>query len=577
MMIGRTMMRLARMDAREITWRGTTAARTLLDRARTHLTTPVWTRDALLPGLAPLAELTAVRAALTTRRWDDAHRELSRHFAATPQRFVISQGVKPALIARIRHDVPGATQHAASRADRILAGEYDLLGYHGLRFEPVGLDRPTRPALPDWHLDPVHCRSAPRAFWSSVPYLDPAHGDHKIIWELNRHQHWLTLGRAFWLTGKQAYRDRCIAELSNWLATNPPLVGINWASMLELAFRSISWIWAIHLFAEGPAEPVGDGARPQDGSPWLVDLLVGLDRQLAHIEHNLSHYFSPNTHLLGEALALYVAGRALPELAASPQRAAIGRRILLQQIDRQVAKDGGHCERSTHYHRYALDFYSLALIVARQTGDDDAAARFTDAVDRLALAARMLADDQGRLPHIGDDDGGALTPMTGREPHDVRDSLATAAVLVNRPELHSAGLTPEETLWMLGPSCRPRPSGASPWRSGALPGTGYYVSRSAGSDHLVIDGGPHGYQNGGHAHADALSLTFAVRGVSFLIDPGTASYTADPVVRDRMRSSAHAQHTDARRSPVSIRAERAIPLVARRQRRRARLAHRRRV
>ena len=74
--------------------------------------------------------------------------------------------------------------------------------------------------------------------------------------------------------------------------------------------------------------------------------------------------------------------------------------------------------------------------------------------------------------------------------------------------------------------------------SGALGSTGYYVSRSAASDHLVIDGGPHGYQNGGHAHADALSLTFAVRGVPLLIDPGTASYTADPIVRDRMRSSA---------------------------------------
>ncbi len=45
-----------------------------------------------------------------------------------------------------------------------------------------------------------------------------------------------------------------------------------------------------------------------------MDLLLALDRQLAHIEQNLSHYFSPNTHLLGEALALYVAGRALPML-----------------------------------------------------------------------------------------------------------------------------------------------------------------------------------------------------------------------------------------------------------------------
>ena len=42
----------------------------------------------------------------------------------------------------------------------------------------------------------------------------------------------------------------------------------------------------------------------------LVDLLVSLDRQLTHVQHNLSSYFSPNTHLSGEALALYAVSAA---------------------------------------------------------------------------------------------------------------------------------------------------------------------------------------------------------------------------------------------------------------------------
>src|SRR5205807_8897936 len=166
------------------------------------------------------------------------------------------------------------------------------------------------------------------AFWSEVPYLDPKCGDHKIIWELNRHQHWLTLGRAFWLTGDVRYRDHCIAELKSWMADNPPLMGINWASMLELGFRSLSWLWALNLFVDQTVD---------DPSPWTVDLLVALDRQLGHIERNLSYYFSPNTHLLGEAVALYVGGRVVPELAASPRRAALGRQILVNEIDRQIA------------------------------------------------------------------------------------------------------------------------------------------------------------------------------------------------------------------------------------------------
>ncbi|MCU1385813.1 MAG: hypothetical protein JWL71_4510, partial [Acidobacteria bacterium] len=524
-MIRRTIARLARMDAAEIAWRGTAAARIVVDRVRTRVVTPRWARIDLHRALTGAPELRAVRSALAKQRWDDAQRELARHFATAPQRFAISPESRPALVDRIRREYPNAARDAAARADRILRGEYDLLAYRGLRFDP-----PAPPALVDWHLDPVLNRRPPQTFWAGVTYLDPQWGDHKVIWELNRHQHWLALGRAFWLTGDRRYRDRCLAELAGWLDANPPLIGVNWASMLELAFRSISWLWAIQLFAETPADqPIGDD------SPWLVDLLVGLDRQLAHIEHNLSHYFSPNTHLLGEALALYVVGSALPELGASGRRAALGRRILIAQIDRQIAVDGGHCERSTHYHRYTLDFYALALTSARLAGDDEAAARFEDAVSRLGAAARLLADDRGRVPHIGDDDAGALTPLTGRDPDDLRDSLAVAAALVNRPDFQIES-APEEALWLLGP----RPAlGSQPFAvtSGALPDTGYFVSRSA-AHHMVIDGGPHGYQNGGHAHADALALTFTVHGVPLLIDPGTGCYTTDAAIRDRMRSTA---------------------------------------
>src|SRR5262249_5164270 len=152
------------------------------------------------------------------------------------------------------------------------------------------------------------------------------------------------------------------------------------------------------------------------------DLLLALDRQLTHVERNLSYYFSPNTHILGEGLALYVAGLALPELAASGRRAALGRRILIDGIARQIGPDGGHCERSAHYHRYTPDFYLLALVGSRLTADT-AAQEFAEAVSRLAGAARLLADDRGRLTHVGDDDGGLMLPIAGREPADVRDSL----------------------------------------------------------------------------------------------------------------------------------------------------------
>jgi hypothetical protein len=75
------------------------------------------------------------------------------------------------------------------------------------------------------------------------------------------------------------------------------------------------------------------------------------------------------------------------------------------------------------------------------------------------------------------------------------------------------------------------------WKSRALAASGYYVSRTARGDHLVFDAGPHGFLNGGHAHADALSLTIAAARRPLVVDPGTAAYTIDPALRDWFRST----------------------------------------
>ncbi len=132
---------------------------------------------------------------------------------------------------------------------------------------------------------------------------------------------------------------------------------------------------------------------------------------------------------------------------------------------------------------------------------------------------------------------------------DWRDSLAIAAALVRRPELQ-VGAAPEEAVWMLGSAIR-NPQSAIRNRatsSAALPDTGYYVSRSAAGDHLVIDGGPHGYQNGGHAHADALSLTASAR------RRPAAHRSGHRLLHHRSRPARSAavdgapQHADARRS-----------------------------
>jgi hypothetical protein len=454
---------------------------------------------------------------------------LCRHFVTRRPRFVLHPSARDDVRFQTLTNDPELVETAEHAATRIIDGSYDLLGYEGLHWGPG--------SRIDWQLDPVTQRRAPLRFWADVSYLDPSIGDHKVIWELNRHQHWLVLGRAWWLTSDRRFRDEFVRQLESWLAANPPLVGLNWVSALELALRSLSWLWALEFFAS-----------PDPGrSAWSVDLLLGIDRQLRHVERNLSVYFSPNTHLLGEGLSLYVCGQSLPELAASSRWARVGREVLFTEADRQVLADGVHAERSAHYHRYALDFYLLALSVARITGDQETGERLTPVVRALAGFMRDVSDWSGRFPLIGDDDGGELCPIAGPSGNDASSSLGWASVLLGCPGL-AVGPRPEPVVWLTGvlretsPETPQTPAcAAESHASSSYPAAGYYISR-LGRSHLVFDAGCHGFLTGGHAHADALAVTLVADGLPLLVDSGTATYVMDPRSRDYFRSS-HAHNT----------------------------------
>jgi len=232
--------RLRHMTRQEVSWRARAAARTAGDRMAARLRPRGWNRGDIGNALADGVVDEPLRTAIAAGQWDTIHDRLAQRIRGRASRFTLDPAASTGVRAEVLRRWPAAATQAAERADTILAGRYDLLGYRALAFGgPEG--------AVDWQLDPVHKRRPPHVFWADVPYLDPAIGDHKIIWELNRHQHWLQLGRAHWLTGDPRYARRILEELDGWIAANPPLVGINWASMLEIGLRAISWTWGLHF------------------------------------------------------------------------------------------------------------------------------------------------------------------------------------------------------------------------------------------------------------------------------------------------------------------------------------------
>lgn len=410
-------------------------------------------------------------------------------------------------------------------ADKSLDGRFDLLGMRDLQFgTPI-----------DWHLEPTSGKRSPRIHWKALDNLDDElTGDKKVVWELNRHQHLLALAYTYLCTNNERYALCAVKHMTDWIRDNPPASGINWTSSLELAFRCISWLWTIAMLQSWP------GWRKSQ----ILTIKESLCAQGVHIESYLSTYYSPNTHLTGEALGLYYLGHCLPELKKADRWHRLGRSILLDQVARQVRTDGVYFEQSTWYQRYTFDFYSHFILLADRAKDElpsDVKQKVKHLLDFLMWITRP----DGTSPYLGDDDGGKLLMLHTARPGDWRTVLSTGAAMFSDGQYKFvAGDYYEETYFLLGESGHNafrRIPAVSPQKKGrAFHEGGYFVMRSGwtkDANFLLIDCGPHGMMNCGHAHADALSFELSALGTTFLVDPGTYSYTNSSEWRNVFRST----------------------------------------
>jgi hypothetical protein len=426
--------------------------------------------------------------------------------SSSPGNFFFSKEELPGRLQLLRQHMPQQEASIIAEADAIRDHQFRLLGFRDVSY---GKDI-------DWHLDAVHGKRSPLIPWYKINFLNfDEVGDHKITWELNRHQHLVTLAKAWALTGNQEYADEIFAQWYSWQQGNPYPLGANWASSLEVAFRSLSWIWVDHLLVDCPAIPPG----------FRNDLLRALALNGRHIERYLSTYFSPNTHLLGEAVALFFLGMLYPQISAAEKWKQNGWRIVLEESRRQVRPDGVYFEQTLYYHVYALDFFLHARLLASRNAV--AIPAEFDLVLQQMLAFVDALSQNAAPDGFGDDDGGRLFDAARNRAEHLTDPLAAGAAILR--DHKSATEITEEAIWLVGEHAIP---GAERRRepvreaSVTFPDGGVFIIRSSDPvpQQMTIDAGPQGTGHSGHGHADALSIKLSVRNRRWLVDAGTFCY-----------------------------------------------------
>ena len=377
-----------------------------------------------------------------------------------------------------------------------------------------------------------HFRSVePPNFDGGIDWTCCPQGNIEWTWDLNRHGYFETLGRAYHYTGDGKYALACRSLLLDWLAANPVSPGyVNWCSILEVAFRINSWIWAFHYFH---SSSVFDDRT-------ILAFLKGLLTHGRYLRANLEFHV-PNNHLLLEAKSLAMLGTLFPEFREAAEWRKLGLKILYRQVRGQVCSDGVHAERSTHYHRLVAAEL-LEFLVLMQNNEIPVPADIRERFHRMVEFELWFTKPDGLISLFGD---------SAWQDTALRFSAIHAVALF--PEL--ADLRPiapppdEAALWLLGSAAigskENPPDQKVSAGSRAFPEGGYFIMRAGEAEraaYLAFDCGPFGFGPlPSHGHADALSFELHSLGRTFLVDPGGySSRKQEKEWRDFFRgSSAH--------------------------------------
>jgi uncharacterized heparinase superfamily protein len=429
---------------------------------------------------------------------------------------------------------PEAPMLIVAEANRVCGHIFDLLGSG-----PTSLGNEI-----DWHVDfkTGHVWN-PKTFYRRIhPASCPGGYDIKVPWELSRCQHFIWLGQAYWITEDEKYAREFVAQVEDWIESNPWPWGVNWACTMDVAIRAVNWLWGYCFFKESPSL----------GGDFLLAFFKSMLLHGRHIFRNLENWgdFTSN-HYLADLVGLIYLGILCPEFKEAQRWREFGLQELEKEMFKQVYPDGVDFEASTSYHRLVTEMFLSPVILAQLNGHEFSQP-FIERLERMLEFVMYVTKPDGTVPLIGDNDNGRLHrlkvwDLQEREWEDFRYLLAIGAVLFERDDFaQAAGDQWEEAIWLFGKKALALERALDVrnlpllWlESRAFPDAGLYFMRHEDT-HVTVSAGPNGQNgNGGHAHNDKLSFELYVHGRTWIVDPGTRVYTSDYEARNHFRSTAY--------------------------------------
>lgn len=351
-------------------------------------------------------------------------------------------------------------------------------------------------------------------------------GDARTNWELNRHFQFALLAKSYYVSGETGYLNELQELFEDWNDKNPFLHGITWTSIMEVAIRSISWMYCLaFLRKKGGVE-----------ADLLKKIEIGIINMIDYISLHYSRFSSANNHLLVEMTAIGLAGYAFGN--ATWKKMSVD--ILTEELPKQNYEDGVNKELSLHYQTFVMEAYALLAHCIQEYGDKIPDSWCLMLEQMCRFVSHSMWNEQIAC-EFGDNDEGKILDLNGGTISHYNYVLQLCSLVIGK-RFHSFEAINETINWLFSQKqiaalCNLPLYNNTNSICFKIGGNSFFRDKEnrvlIGIDHAALGFGA----IAAHGHADALSFQMFVDGNPIFIDPGTFIYHCNLDARNEFRKT----------------------------------------
>ncbi len=355
--------------------------------------------------------------------------------------------------------------------------------------------------------------------------------DVKYVWELNRHQFLPYLGFAYYYTNDEKYAEKFRKLILNWIKKNPPMLGINWNSGLEVAIRLKSWIFSLFFF---------ESSKLINNEKFFRTIFKSMFQHAYFLRFFSSH--KTFNHSVGVLLGLYLFSNIFKKVKPIKRWEKKIYIKIKSQIVLQTRNDGTNIEQSINYHRFVLELFILFIILRPEILKD---IQIHTLIKKMFDFLLFIIKPDKSFPLIGDSDEGKVLFMTSYEKNLFIHLFNLGSIIFQREDLKfiSKKIHPISIL-LLGEKGYntfeklhiDKPNNIKSYFKNA----GYLVFRnnwSKNSNYLFIDFARFGPKHASHTHSGLTNFIYCYNGKNIITDSGTYRYNESWEERNLFRGS----------------------------------------